>query len=274
MAAAVLVASPSHLLAGSFLQRDLAPPDSTAGALIVETSPPGLLILVDEIEGGRSPLGPIWIPAKTVRVRALHDDPRGFDAASDEVLAVISPGATTRVFLDLRPSVMLRSDPEPARVYRVTGAVRDSLLGETPLALGAAFLERGRFRLAASDHADTVLAGASLLTLDRSAGRTLVALRRISETLPPIVPRTPLMRRPWLQWSMVGVGAVLTGTAAIFRREGDRWYNRYLESSDRRVLDTYFDRAVRYDHLSLASLGVGQVLFTGGLVLLVSGAGR
>ncbi len=240
----------------------------------METSPPGLLVLVDEVEAGRSPLGPIWIPAKTVRVRALHDDPRSFDSASDEALAVIHPGATTRVFLDLRPSVMLRSDPEPARVYRVTGAARDSLLGETPLTLGSAFLENRRFRLEASDHADTVLTGESLLTLERSGGKALVALRRISETLPPVAPRTSLMRRPWLQWSLVGVGAVLTGTAALLRREGDHWYNRYLESSDRRVLDTYFDRAVRYDHLSLASLGVGQVLFTGGLVLLVSGAGR
>ncbi len=240
----------------------------------METSPPGLLILVDEVEAGRSPLGPIWIPAKTVRVRALHDDPRIFDSASDEAQAVIRPGATTRLFLDLRPSVTLRSDPEPARVYRVTGAARDSLLGETPLTLGAAFLESGSFRLAAGDHADTVLAGESLLTLERSGGKALVALRRISETLPPMAPRKALTRRPWLQWSLVGVGAVLTGTAALLRREGDRWYDRYLESSDRRVLDTYFDRAVRYDHLSLASLGVGQVLFTGGLVLLVSSAGR
>jgi len=84
----------------------------------------------------------------------------------------------------------------------------------------------------------------------------------------------PFHRKRWVQWSLVGVGAVLTGTAAILRREGDQWYDRYLESSDRRVLDAYFDRAVRYDHLSLASLGLGQVLFTGGLVLLVSGSGR
>jgi hypothetical protein len=70
------------------------------------------------------------------------------------------------------------------------------------------------------------------------------------------------------------VGAGLTGAAALLRREGDQWYDRYLESSDRRVLDTYFNRAVHYDHLSLVSLGVGQVLFTGGLFLLVSGSGR
>jgi hypothetical protein len=238
------------------------------------TTPPGRLILIDQVEAGRSPLGPIWIPAKTVRVRALRDDPRRFDAASDEALAHLTPGVVTHVFLDLRPSVMLRSVPEPARVYRVAGTTRDSLLGETPLSLRSGFLEGNRFRLEARDHADSVLEGESLLALDQSGGRVAVTLRRVAETLPAAPPKTPLYRKRWLQWSLVGIGAALTGAAAVFRRDGDRWYNRYLESSDRRVLDTYFDRAVRYDHLSLASLGVGQALFTGGLVLLVNGSGR
>lgn len=225
------------------------------------------------MEAGRSPLGPIWIPAKTVRVRALRDDPRRFDASSDEAQARLLPGVVTHVFLDLRPSVMLRSVPEPARVYRVAAA-QDSLLGETPLSLRAALLEGIRLRLEARDHADSVVEGGSLLALDQSGARVAVSLRRIAETLPPVPPKTPLLRKRWLQWSLVGVGAALTGAAAVLHDDGDRWYNRYLESSDRRVLDTYFDRAVHYDHLSLASLGVGQVLFTGGLVLLVNGFGR
>jgi hypothetical protein len=225
------------------------------------------------VEAGRSPLGPIWIPAKTVRVRALRDDPRRFDAASDEAQARLQPGVVTHVFLDLRPSVMLRSVPEPARVYRVTGAARDSLLGETPISLRSAFLEGNRLRLEARDHADSVLEGGSLLALDQSGARVAVSLRRIAETLPSAPRKTPLLRKRWLQWSLVGIGAALTGAAAVFRRDGDRWYNRYLESSDRRVLDAYFDRAVRYDHLSLVSLGVGQAFFTGGLVLLVNGSG-
>ena len=83
-----------------------------------------------------------------------------------------------------------------------------------------------------------------------------------------------MYRRRWVQWGLVGVGAVLTGAAALLRREGDQWYERYLESSDRRVLDSYFNRAEHYDHLSLAALGVGQVLFTGGVVLLVNGSDR
>jgi hypothetical protein len=273
LAAAVLFASPSPLLAGSYLQRDAAPPDSSAGALVVETAPPGLLIRIDEVEAGRSPLGPIWIPARTVRVRALPEDPRRFDNAFDEALVVIRPGETARVFLDLRPSVMLRSRPEPARVYRVT-ALHDSLVGETPLSLRPAFLEGGGFRFRAPDHADTTLPGSTLIDLARIQDPVTVPLRRISETLPPAPGKAPVYRRRWLQWGLVGVGVLLTGSAAVLRREGDKWYDRYLDSSDRRVLDTYFDRAVHYDNLSLASLGVGQVFFTGGLALLVSGSSR
>jgi hypothetical protein len=252
----------------------VAPPDSSAGALVVETAPPGLLIRIDEVEAGRSPLGPIWLRARTVRVRALPEDPRHFDIVSDETQVVIRPGVTAHVFLDLRPSVMLRSRPEPARVYRVNGLAQDSLVGETPLSIRPAFLEGSGFRFRAPDHADTTLTGSTLLDLGRIQDPVIVPLRRITETLPPTARKIPLYRHRWLQWGLVGVGAMLTGTAAILRREGDQWYDRYLESSDRGVLDAYFDRAVHYDHLSLTSLGVGQVLFTGGLVLLVSGSAR
>jgi hypothetical protein len=237
---------------------------------VVETSPPGLLILIDEVEVGRSPLGPIWVPARTVRVRARPDDPRAFDTASDEAQVVIRSGVTTHVFLDLRKSVMLRSAPEPARVYRITGTTQDSLIGETPLPVGPALLEGNRFRFHAPDHADTTLTGESLLDLERIGGG-VVSLRRTAAPLPLTPPRAPIYRRRWLQWGLVGVGAALTGTAALLRREGDQWYDRYLESSDRSVLDTYFERAVRYDRLSLTALGVGQVFFTGGLVLLIGG---
>jgi hypothetical protein len=237
---------------------------------VVETSPPGLLILIDEVEAGRSPLGPILVPAKTVRVRARPDDPRRFDTASDAAQVVIRPGSTTRVFLDLRPSVMLRTAPEPALVYRITGPAQDSLIGETPLSVGPALLEGNRFRFRAPDHADTTLSGESLLDLMRIGGAA-VSLRRTAAPLSLSASRAPIYRRRWLQWGLVGVGAALTGTAALLRREGDQWYDRYLESSDRSVMDTYFDRAVRYDRLSLTALGVGQLFFTGGLVLLIGG---
>jgi hypothetical protein len=271
---AALLALAARADAGSYLQREAQAPDSSAGALVVETAPPGLLILIDGIAAGRSPLGPLWIPAKPVRVRALLDDPRRFESMQDEALVSIRPGTTAHTFLDLRPGVTIRTVPEPARVYRIAAAGPDSLLGESPLTLRPALLERNRFRIGSPDHADTVASGESLIALSLQSGSAWIPLRRVSRTLPVEAPRPPIYRRRWVQWTLVGVGAGLTGAAALFKREGNRWYDRYLQSSDRLVLDTYFDRAVRYDRLSLASLGVGQVLFTGGLFLIVSGSSR
>lgn len=274
MASIALATFAARADAGSYLQSEAAAPDSSAGALVVETAPPGLLILVDGVPAGRSPAGPLWLPAKTVWVRALPDDPRRFDPAQDDAEVTLMPGATSHVFLDLRPAIALRSAPEPARVFRVAVSGDDSLLGETPLTLRPALLERSRFRFVGSDHADTVAAGESLMELALDSGSAWILLRRVSRSLPLEAPRPPVYRRRWLQWTLVGVGAGLTGAAAVLKREGNRWYDRYLESSDRLVLDSYFDRAVRYDRLSLVSLGVGQVLFTGGLFLLVSGSSR
>ncbi|MBI4364742.1 MAG: hypothetical protein HY568_04860 [Candidatus Latescibacteria bacterium] len=233
-----------------------------------------MLILIDGIAAGRSPLGPLWLPAKAVRVRALRDDPRRFESSRDEVEATLQPGSTARLFLDLRPGVVIRTAPEPARIHRAGTPGADSLLGESPLTLRPAFLERNRFRIGCPDHADTLVSGESLAALAQESGTARIELRRVSRTLPLESPRPPIHRRRWLQWTLVGVGAGLTGAAAILKREGNRWYDRYLQSSDRLVLDEYFDRAVRYDRLSLASLGAGQVLFTGGLFLLVSGSSR
>src|SRR3989442_12747630 len=56
--AAGLVAFPSPLFAGSYLQRETPPPDSSARGLIVGTSPPRLPIPLGEGEAGRPPLGP------------------------------------------------------------------------------------------------------------------------------------------------------------------------------------------------------------------------
>ena len=73
-----------------------------------------------------------------------------------------------------------------------------------------------------------------------------------------------------MRLSLIGIGAALTGSAAILRREGDRWYDRYMASSDPDAIPGYFDKTVRYDRLASASLGAGQVAITLGLFLLVT----
>lgn len=252
----------------------VAPPDSTA-ALRVETMPPGLIVFVDGDPVGRSPLTVAGLRADRVRVRVLRDDPRRVDRARDEADVRLAFGDTTAAFFDLRPPVTVETEPLGADVtVRRPEIAGDSLLGDTPLAVPRSLIPDRFFLFHHSCCADTVLAGSALLALAAEEGTARVALRPALLLPAAASSGRPIYRRRWVQWGLVLVGAGLTGTSALLKREGDRWYDRYLDSSDRTVLEGYFDRAVRYDRLSLVALGVGQALFTGGLVLLVSHSSR
>jgi len=252
----------------------LIPPDSTA-SLHVETLPSGLLVFLDGDPVGRSPFFRSGLRAGRVRVRVLRDDPRRLDRGQDVADVELQAGDTTRVVFDLRPPVAVETVPYGAEVVtRRSSEAGDSLLGGTPLALPASLLPDRRFRFHHPCCADTALEGSALLALAREAGTARITLRPFSLPMPVPKPGRPIYRRRWVQWGLLALGAGLTGTSALLKREGDRWYDRYLGSSDRRLLDGYFDRAVHYDHLSLAALGTGQVLFTGGLVLLLSHSSR
>ncbi len=257
-----------------------APVDTAAaaptGTLRVETVPSGLRVFVDGVEVGRSPIDSLRLPVKTVLVRAVASDPRRFDPVRDAMPVTLRVGSTVTVFLDLRPSVLLRSDPEPAFVLLVgrPADLADSLLGETPLSVKPAWIEGAALRFEREAFADTVLSGSAFLDPAQSPPR--VALRR-SGILPPRLgpaSRTPLFRKRWVEWTLVGVGAALSGAAIAFHRQGDEWYDRYLASSNVKEIPDLYDRAVRYDHYSAVSLGTGQVCFIGGLLLLLSGQSR
>lgn len=270
----VILASP---LAAPDSTRPAPPPTPPPPAYVaVETRPSGLRVTIGAMEVGWSPLGPTSVPAGRVTVRAYPGDARRFDPSTDGVTLEAAPGETLRVSLDLRPHPLLRS--RPAALVMLLGlreAEPDLAMGETPLRLAPALLEARRFRFEASGFADSVVAGSWLLeTAEASAGSVGVTLRSL-HLPPPLPPAGPsLFGRRWFQWGLVGVGAILTGGGAILRHEGDRAYDRYLEASDPRVIEREFDRTVRYDRLSAASLGTGQVMFTAGLFLLVTGLGR
>jgi len=238
--------------------------------------PPGLRVLVDGVEVGRSPIDSLRLPARAVLVRVLAADPRRFDAARDALPVTIRAGSTVTVFLDLRPSVLLRSDPEPAFVLLTdrAGNLPDSLLGETPLTLRPAWIEGAALRFERESFADTVLPSSAFL--NPTEGPPRVALRRSGLPPPPLgpAPRTSLFRKRWVQWSLVGVGAALSGTAVAFHHQGDEWYDRYLASSNVDEIPDLYDRAVRYDRYAAFSLGSGQVCLIGGLLLLFSGQSR
>lgn len=242
----------------------------------METKPAGLVVLVDGVRVGRAPVGPLWVPAKAIRVQAISDDPRRFEPGRDTVLVTPKPGDAITVAIDLRPSVLVRTIPEPASLFLQEGAVPgDSLLGETPFRLLPPQLERRAFRLAAPEHGDTVLTGDELLALAPSGGPATIRLRRVApHQLPPPPREPPVYRRRWFRFALIGVGAALTGTSAALRHEADRWYDRYLASSDSREIPRLYDRTVHYDRLAGGTLASGEVLLTAGIFLLVTSAAR
>lgn len=268
--AAAFAASPAH--AGSSYSPEGTPPDSAIATLRVETLPPGLTVLVDGVRVGRSPIGPIWVQAKPVQVQAISDDPRRFEATRDTLLLVPRPGQALQATIDLRPSVLIRTTPEPARIFIAgAGAGRaDSLIGQTPFRLPPRRLERRTLVFEAAEHADSSISGESILAL-ASAGRPVsITLRRVAPTIEPEAGRRSVFRRKWFQLALIGIGAALSGTSAALRSEADTWYDRYLESSDPDEISRLYDQTVHYDRLAGESLVAGQVLLTAGIFLLVT----
>jgi len=246
------------------------PPDTTA-VLNVETRPSGLEVLVDGVSVGRSPVGPLHLAAKTVHVRVLPADPRSFNLAQTTSDVTLRAGAQTTAYFDLRPTVIVRSDPEPvtlALVIRASGP--DSLLGETPLALPPALLDDGSLRFQRGGYADTTISGRAFLT-DSGPPRVALRLGPTANGRPATASRkVAFYRKPWFHWTMIGTGLALSGAAAAFHHKADDTYNKYLASADVEEIPGLYDQTVHYDHLAAISFGVGQVALIGGVVLILT----
>lgn len=249
------------------------PPDTTA-VLNVETKPEGLEVLVDGISVGSSPVGPLHLAAKTVHVRVVPADPRGFNVAQTTSDVTLRSGAQTTVYFDLRPTVVVRSDPEPATlalVVRSSGP--DSLLGETPLAIPPALLEDGSIRFQRGGYADTTISGATFLG---DPGPPRVALRvqsRAKAREVGVSKSRPFYRKSWVHWTMIGAGLALSGAAVAYHHKADDSYNQYLASTDIHEIPDLYDQTVHYDHLAAFSFGAGQVALIGGIVLILTSQG-
>ncbi|HET9951153.1 MAG TPA: hypothetical protein VFS09_05090 [Candidatus Eisenbacteria bacterium] len=252
------------------------PPDSASAWIVVTTKPSGLRVRIGDAEAGTSPIESFRVAAGRVTVRGFPEDPRLFEPAHDGVVVDAAPGETLRVDLDLRPYATLQSVPISS-VSRVSwNETRDdSLLGTTPIRLPPALLEWNSIRFAASGYADSVTLGRTLLA--QTAGGLVtatVALRSLG--LPPPAPPKPpsLFKRKWFAWTLVGVGALVTGGAVVLRDEADRSYERYLDASDPRVIEAEYDRTLQYDRYAAGALVGGQILFTTGILLLVTGTAK
>ena len=247
-----------------------APADSATATIRVETVPPGLEIWIDGTLAGRSPVGPLTVPARKVRIRAVSADPRRYASAPDIAELELKPGANQVVHFDLRPPAVIRTRPEPASVLRLRGwaGTLDSLLGETPLTVPASAIESDSLRFRLQGFADTTLEGSRFL----AEGSAPVELRRVS-----FVPErertkgTPILKRRWFQWALIGAGSILCASAVVLREKGDDTYDQYLDSTNAAEISDLYDQTVHYDRLAAVTLVSGQVLLVGGLVLLVTG---
>ena len=245
------------------------PPPPPSATLRVETRPAGLVIELNGESIGRSPTGPLSVPPGTHRVRALPEDPRRFGTPALDRAVTLLAGSEFTLRLDLRPPVVLRTEPEPAHVTLTGRQAPDSLLGSTPLTIPPSVIEPYGLRFTREAFADTTVAGAAFL----AGGDPLrIPLRRIAAA--PVRAdsgeRVPLLRKRWVQWSLVGIGAVLTGAAAVWHNEADRTYDEYLASSNVEEIPGLYDRTIDLDHRATASFIAGQAfLITGGILLLM-----
>jgi PEGA domain-containing protein len=249
----------------------VAPPPPPPHATIrVETQPSGLQVDIDGAPVGRTPLGPLAVPPGTHRVRATPADPRRFGVPVGDTVVTLAVGSEVTVRIDMRPPVVLRTNPEPALVTLTRRpAAADSLLGSTPLSIRPSVIETSFLRFTRESFADTVVAGAAFLASDP----LLVPLRQISALRSPSASkgRTPILRKRWFQWSLIGIGAVLTGAAAVWHNEADRAYEEYLDSSNVEEIPGLYDRTIDYDRRATASFIVGQASMITGALLLLTG---
>lgn len=246
------------------------PPPPPHATLLVETQPSGLQIDIDGTPVGRSPLGPLAVPPGTHRVRATPEDPRRFGTPAGDTVVTLAEGGETTVRLDMRPPVVVRTNPEPALVT-LTGrqAAPDSLLGSTPLSIRPSVIETSHLRFTRESFADTTVAGTAFLASEplRVSLRQTSALRSPSESKG----RTPIVSKRWFQWTLVGIGAVLTGAAAVWHNEADRTYDQYLASSNVEEIPDLYDRTIDYDRRATASFIAGQACLISGALLLLTG---
>jgi PEGA domain len=249
----------------------LPPPPPPSATLSIETQPPGLQVQIDGAPVGRSPVGPLAVPPGSHRIRAIPADPRRYGVSSTETVVTLPEGTERTVRFDLRPPVVLRTDPEPALVTR-TGqpAAADSLLGSTPLSIRPAIIETAWLRFTREAFADTTVAGAAFLS---ASEQLRVPLRRVSKEVSRSGPpsRVPVYRKRWFQWSLVGIGAVLTGAAAVWHREADTTYDEYLASSNAEEIPDLYDRTIDLDRKATTSFLFGQAAMIGGALLLLTG---
>jgi hypothetical protein len=248
----------------------VVPPDTVGTAMLgIETRPERLQVYVDGEFFGWSPIEPVEHPARAIHVRVLPPDPRRFGLGRDAMDVTLVRGTSTTLFFDLRPSILIETEPTGAIAMVTDRAAGDSLLGATPVSVPPGIVEGAAVRFSAPAHADTVIAGTTLE--EGEGGFAHVELRRIVLSSPGPTPKTPVYKKAWLRWTMVGVGAALSVSAIPLHHKADDWYDQYLSSSNVDEIPYLYDQTKKYDRLAGGALVVGQTLLVSGIVMLLLG---
>jgi hypothetical protein len=273
-ALALLLALPAavpaaHASDPSVTDTTVALPDTVGTAMLgVVTRPEGLQVYVDGEFFGWSPIEPVEHPARAIHVRVFPTDPRRFGSGLDAMDVTLVRGTSTTLFFDLRPSIQIESEPTGAIATVTDRAAGDSLLGPTPVSVPPGIVEGAAVRFSAPAHADTVIAGTTLAEGD---GFAHVELRRVVWTSPGPTPKTPIFKKAWVRWTMVGVGAALSVSAIPLHQKADDYYDQYLSSSNADEIPYLYDQTRKYDRLAGGALVVGQTLLVSGIVMLLLG---
>lgn len=254
------------------------PADLRPGVLLLRVYRPGVVWLDATIVrdlSGRSERAPrAWdvvaaqsaeVPAGSYRLSLRGADDRSLGAL-DEVELVIAPGETTEVALG-RP--LLRSSPAGARVV-----IDQRPVGTTPLRLDPARLSGVPVSLELDGYQPWSLPGDSLLARTREAGALRVELEpaagagvRHGSGAPPRR-YFGLRRTPAIAASVTLVAVGVT-SAILLKSAADDRFDAYLGTGDPGRQRREFDRAQRYDRLSLVGWGVAEAAFFATFFLLI-----
>ncbi|HUL45170.1 MAG TPA: hypothetical protein VLY03_12530 [Bacteroidota bacterium] len=243
---AILVFVLSALILGpnARSQTSSPPTDTSKSILIVESTLPAIVVIIDSTEVGATPLKPIAVdPGNHILRFVSRDSTSWFHPATEESL-VIAPHAYLHRTVRFHRVLHITTDPYGAAVQS-----HDSLLGTTPL-----YIEDDRI-------GPTVE-----LSRDGFAPVTVPVpedSREIHAVLSPLIPPAELhslyltedASGASLPVLLTGGATVLTGAvAAYFKIKSDSYYSDYRLSGDQGTLQTVH----RYDLISGISFAATQ----------------